>query len=81
MKICNACSTLNHAESESCVNCSWQGGFDYDPDRILAILAEIQQYVSNLLEQELSHQLPWRHVLSVRIKSLVFTIHRPSAAP
>ena len=76
MKVCNACGSLNHIENTSCTNCSWEGNFDHDPERIFGILADIQRYVSDFLDRELDQSLQWRKTVSVRIKSLTFTVKR-----
>jgi hypothetical protein len=78
LKVCNACGSLNHLEQACCANCEWQGNFDYNPERIFGILAEIQCYLNDVLEGKLSESLPWRKTLSVQIKSLVFRVHKPS---
>jgi hypothetical protein len=76
IKLCLACGVPNHAQNAQCANCSWQGGFDYDREHVLESLAEIQQYVGQILERELGPSLIWRQSLTVSIKSLKFTIRQ-----
>ena len=77
LKVCNACGTLNHLECIKCANCSWQGDFDFEPERIFDILAQIQHYVNGVVDREL-RSVPWGNAISVQIKSVVFTVHRPT---
>jgi len=77
LKVCNACGTLNHIGNTCCINCSWEGNFDLDPERIFGILVDIQQYVCSIVDRELDMSLPWRKTLSVHIKSVIFTVNSP----
>jgi len=76
LKLCVACGALNHGENCCCCNCSWDGGFDYDETRILEVIKNIEEDVENILQQALTEKVAWTKTLSVRIKSVLFSVRK-----
>ena len=76
LKLCGACGALNHGENCCCCNCSWDGSFDFDEDRVLDVIKTIEEDVEKILQGALTDKVPWTKTLSVRIKSLLFSVRR-----
>lgn len=76
LKLCGACGALNHGENCCCCNCSWDGGFDCDESRILDVIKAIEEDVEKILQGALTDKVPWTRTLSVRIKSLMFSVRK-----